>query len=199
MGLLNLTLPTVGQPNSTEDVDVVNAFNAIQTLLNGNLDNTNFTSGGLRADWMATGANGLAKGAFSAFRNAAVGLGAAPPALVVMDTEEFDVSSWYDTTTGRYTPQLPGYYWLRWMLQPSSAVTVWWRSALYKNGSVFKNGETVIGASTVQTAGGTALVQANGTTDFFQPAAFWDNGGAAVTLAGGASGVYFQGSFLGRS
>jgi hypothetical protein len=38
MGLLNLTLPSIGQPNSTEDVDVVNAFSAIQTVLNGNLD-----------------------------------------------------------------------------------------------------------------------------------------------------------------
>jgi hypothetical protein len=41
MGLLNLTLPSIGQPNSTEDVDVVNAFSAIQTVLNGNLDGTN--------------------------------------------------------------------------------------------------------------------------------------------------------------
>lgn len=44
MGLLNLTLPSIGQPNSTEDVDVVNAFSAIQTLVNGNLDATNLTA-----------------------------------------------------------------------------------------------------------------------------------------------------------
>jgi hypothetical protein len=43
MGLLNLTLPTVGQSNATEDVDVVNSFSAIQTLLNGNLDAQNLT------------------------------------------------------------------------------------------------------------------------------------------------------------
>lgn len=42
MGLLSLTLPTIGQPNSTEDPDVRNNFNLIQTEVNGNLEETNF-------------------------------------------------------------------------------------------------------------------------------------------------------------
>jgi microcystin-dependent protein len=44
MSNLNLTPPTIGQPNSTEDVDIVNAFNAIQTWANGNIDTTNVTA-----------------------------------------------------------------------------------------------------------------------------------------------------------
>jgi hypothetical protein len=41
MSLLNLTPPTIGQPNSTEDVDVLNSLNAIQTWANGNIDEVN--------------------------------------------------------------------------------------------------------------------------------------------------------------
>lgn len=43
MSLLNLTPPSIGQPNATEDVDTVNAFNAIQTWANGNIDEQNIT------------------------------------------------------------------------------------------------------------------------------------------------------------
>lgn len=41
MGLLSLTLPTIGQPNATEDPDVRNNFNLIQTEFNGNIEETN--------------------------------------------------------------------------------------------------------------------------------------------------------------
>jgi hypothetical protein len=39
-----LTPPSIGQPNATEDVDIVNAFSAIQTLVNGNLDELNLAA-----------------------------------------------------------------------------------------------------------------------------------------------------------
>lgn len=44
MSLLNLTLPSIGQPNSTEDVKIVNALTAIQSVVNGNLDSSNFAA-----------------------------------------------------------------------------------------------------------------------------------------------------------
>src|SRR5687768_5631815 len=47
MGLLSLTLPTIGQPNSTEDTDVRNALLSIQTLVNGNLDSANLAAAGI--------------------------------------------------------------------------------------------------------------------------------------------------------
>lgn len=53
MGTLNLTLPTVGQPVSTEDVDIINAFTAIQTLVNGNLDVANLANGASTAEKLA--------------------------------------------------------------------------------------------------------------------------------------------------
>jgi hypothetical protein len=41
MGTISLQVPTVGQPDTTEDVKVANNFTTIQTVINGNLDTTN--------------------------------------------------------------------------------------------------------------------------------------------------------------
>jgi hypothetical protein len=48
LGLLSITLPTLGDPNSTEDVDLRNALSLIQTLLNGNIDSANITDGSIQ-------------------------------------------------------------------------------------------------------------------------------------------------------
>ena len=44
MSQLALTLPSIGQPNTTEDVDIVNAFTTIQTDYNGNIDENNLAT-----------------------------------------------------------------------------------------------------------------------------------------------------------
>jgi hypothetical protein len=200
MGLLSLSLPEIGEPSPTADQKVRDGFVAIQTGMNGNLDDANIAANaGIQQRKIANGPTGMAIGSFSAYRAAAVSLGVASPAFALFDTEEFDVSGWHDTATGRYTPQVPGYYRLSWMLTPNTAVSVWWRSILYKNGSAFKIGNAVIGSATAQTSGGTAVVQANGTTDFFQVAASWDNGGAAVSLGASLVNVWFQGELVGRA
>jgi hypothetical protein len=41
MGTINPAIPTVGQPNSTEDVDIRNGMITIRDEINGNLDNDN--------------------------------------------------------------------------------------------------------------------------------------------------------------
>jgi hypothetical protein len=41
MGTISITLPTIGEPNSTEDADVRAALSTIVTEINGNLDNNN--------------------------------------------------------------------------------------------------------------------------------------------------------------
>src|SRR3954471_17427710 len=86
----------------------------------------------VREAMMATGALGMAKAAFSADRNAAVSYTTSSP--VVFDTEEFDLSNWFDPTTGRYTPQIPGYYRLNWCLTANAALAagVYWHAALLK-------------------------------------------------------------------
>jgi hypothetical protein len=65
MSLLNLTPPSIGQPNATEDVDVVNAFNTIQTWANGNVDESNLANATAQRLGLNTGGN-VGRGVFTA-------------------------------------------------------------------------------------------------------------------------------------
>lgn len=44
MGTISLQVPTVGQLNSTEDPKITSDFNTLQTVINGNIDDTNLLS-----------------------------------------------------------------------------------------------------------------------------------------------------------
>lgn len=50
------SIPTIGQPNSTEDVDIANALSQIYTILSGNIDSANIASGAVGYSALATGA-----------------------------------------------------------------------------------------------------------------------------------------------
>jgi hypothetical protein len=49
MGLLTPILPTPGDPNASEDLDVLSALTALYGLVNGNVDDANITDGSLSA------------------------------------------------------------------------------------------------------------------------------------------------------
>lgn len=148
-----------------------------------------------------TGANGLALGAFSSYRSVAQSLGVGSAAALVFDTEEFDISGWHDTSTGRYTPLLAGYYRLNAGVQVNQTTAAGSRFifSLYKNGGVYKTLQIGYSAGADADAfSGSCLVQANGTTDFFT-AVLEHNLGVALATAGGSRATYFQGEFIGRS
>lgn len=147
----------------------------------------------------ATGSSGLSAGCFSAYRNAALNSPAASTATITFDTEEFDVSGWYDTANGRYTPLLAGYFRISAAVRVGSvAAGTGWRLQIAKNGTAFRE---LIGQFRVTTAGqavalgGTTIVQANGTTDFFTVIIESTDGAQALTV--GARYTYFQGELVG--
>lgn len=173
----------------------------IRTFLNGGIGNSNLASNaGVLETQLATGSSGLAKGVFSVYRNAALSL--ASLGIVVFDTEEFDLSGWHDTSTGRYTPQVPGYYRLSWAVESGVGLTVdsHWQAILYKNGSLFKGGNRAMsrGAAAGLASVGSHIVVANGSTDFFDIRVFHNNGGTPA-LTTGLSATYFGGELVGRS
>jgi len=151
---------------------------------------------------MATAGTGLAKGAFSAYRSAAITL--TTGSVVPFDAEEFDVSNWFDVTTniGRYTPQIAGYYRLNWTVAAFGALAtdVSWQASLRKNAAITKGGQQVsqrpngVGVN----SGGTAIVQANGTTDFVD-VMLSQSAGAAAGIGQGPTLTYFQGHLIGRA
>lgn len=146
----------------------------------------------------ATGGTPTATGAFSAYRSTAVSNATAT--VVVYNTELFDVSSWFNNTTGIYTPLTAGYYLLSAGVWANTALTAsaWWQCRLQKNGTDLHAGNVEYQAGTVQTplTTGSWVVQANGSTDNFK-ITISHNQGVAVALAVGTVGTFFQGHLIG--
>lgn len=106
---------------------------------------------------------------FSAYRNAAFNF-TSSLALLTFDTKNFDTGTNYDTSTGKFTAPVTGFYFFNWQVL-STTTGNGYTAALYKNGveiargsDVFINGTPFL---TVGTGGGTKLVSASA-TDYFQ-------------------------------
>jgi hypothetical protein len=152
---------------------------------------------------MAKDANGLAAGTFHAYRAATQGP-AASGYEVVWNAEAIDVSGWHNPATGRFTPQVAGYYDLKW-LTTHLAVTAgkYLQSNLYKNGALHRAGPLAIqdAAGNPLRSGASTVVKANGTTDYFSVFAFTDDA-AGIAVMGGTGREdlsHFCGHLIGRS
>ncbi len=150
-----------------------------------------------------TGDAGLARGSFSAHLNA--NSTALEP--IVFNTEAFDQSNWYSTSTGRFTPQVAGIYRLTARVEMNVAPNATDNSVqmgIVKNGGVGPNGNSPTvpnGGSTRAVALVSALVQANGSTDYFDVRLGAQGYAATPSVKGHATLPlsYFQGELVGRA
>lgn len=98
---------------------------------------------------------------------------------IQINAEDTDTAGWFDTTNNRFLPLLPGNYTLSWGVDFASAAAGICFSTLYKNGTRNKDGtQLTLNASFGTLTTGTATVQANGTTDYFEVFAYQNSGGA---------------------
>lgn len=137
------------------------------------------------------------KGSFSAYRNAALNI-TNSETVIVFDAEDFDVSNWYDTSNGRYTPTIAGYYRLSATVNVSGMITAkLLYLVIYKNGVQFKYGP-ISHSSQTGNFGATisAVVQANG-TDYYQIAASTNDTTARAIIT--TTGNNFAGEMIARS
>ena len=102
---------------------------------------------------------------------------------------EFDSSSTY-----RFTPTIAGWYQLNYRVTISSTVGAAY-VRLFRNGSYFK--DSVYAAGYVGAAGGSALVYANGSTDYYE-VYIYNGVGATINLAADTTQSEFSG-FLVRA
>lgn len=130
--------------------------------------------------------------AFSAYQSSAQGAyTAATWTKIAFQTKEFDTNSNFDNTTNyRFTPTIAGYY----QINGSFAVngtSGGVASAIYKNGSQYKQGNYVNVSAISEQSVVSSLVYLNGTTDYVE---LW--GYTATSLAPFANSVitYFNGS-----
>jgi hypothetical protein len=140
--------------------------------------------------------SGLLEGCFSVYRNAALSVGT--NSGISFDAEHFDYSGWYDTGTFRFTPQLAGMYHLTCRVQMGGTATacaafIFHGASIYKIGSYAAKTDFSNPASIVS-----ALVLANGTTDYFQGGVN-HNGVGSCALSTGLDNCFFMGHLVGRT
>ena len=124
-----------------------------------------------RANFVS-GIGGVNTPAFSAERDGGQSITNATRTTVLFNNEFYDSSSAYDTSTGKFTPQTAGKYFVTANVILNSAQNnnySWGFAELYKNGSVIT--ESVFddrsgGDARRRTANPTAIVDMNGSSDF---------------------------------
>lgn len=132
--------------------------------------------------------------AFSAYAGAATSLANGTWTKVAFNTEEFDTNNNFASNT--FTPTVAGYYQLTSLVSFASSQSTEAAIQIYKNGGQFKTLQDMK-MTNLYSFGGSALVYANGTTDYFDVYVYQSSGGS-VNTSTGASYVYFQG-FLARA
>jgi hypothetical protein len=107
---------------------------------------------------------------FKAVMSAVTAISNAGATKLVLNTEEWDTNSNYDSATNyRFTPTVAGYYLITGSMFMSAATTSRVGVAIYKNGSEhawnFMSGVTSSGGANTLVS---TIVYANGSTDYFE-------------------------------
>lgn len=139
--------------------------------------------------------------AFIAYRDSSVqSLSDSTETTVVFNATEKNVGSCYDTSNGRFTPNVAGTYFLQWGFNPtrsaSNAIKNY-RVRIYKNGSTKqlhyeyeKTGGTYLNRSGFM---GSTTVVANGSSDYFTVAVYVDVSSGTLEIAASRHDTFFCG------
>lgn len=129
--------------------------------------------------------------AFYAFANASQSLSATTGTKIAHNSIRFDTANCFNTTTNRFTPNVPGYYWFcagtRTGNTTSDFVTY-----LQKNGGNQMIGNICSSDTAIASSIVTGIIPMNGTTDFVDVFVYT---GTSVTtqVSPGGEWIYFQG------
>lgn len=142
----------------------------------------------------------LGVGSFSAYKSSdQTGIVTSTFTKITFDTEEWDVSGWFASST--FSPTQAGIYRLNVGVSPgptSLADGVRIQVVVYKNGALHRRlvVERMAGVGDEHTYSGSCLVENDG-NDTFE--VYYDhNAGANRDIRGGVDKTFFQGEFVGR-
>jgi hypothetical protein len=116
---------------------------------------------------------------------------------VIINTEEFDTNSNFDSTTNyRFTPTVAGYYSITGSIFYSYDTTApnTIQAVIYKNGSAYKNTQ-LLATSLYGTQTVSSIIYFNGTTDYVELYSRQGNGVNTYSV-GGSTLTYFNGSMV---
>ena len=147
------------------------------------------TSGNIQLQY-----NGVAAPAFSAYYSGGTSnYSGATWTKIALNAEDFDTASCFDSTTNyRFTPNVAGYYLINAAVQCGSGTGEYYID-IAKNGSQFKVG-TDVSATATWTTQVSAIVYANGSTDYFEIYATQSSGSSKNVSSGAVT--YFQGIMI---
>ena len=115
---------------------------------------------------------------------------------MLFGTEEVDTNSAYNPATGKFTPNIAGYYSIDWFIVTSANGAGELIASLYKNGVLVAWGtnQTTATAHWNGVGGSTSMVYLNGTTDYISVILTNNSGSTATILA--ASGLSYFSAYL---
>jgi hypothetical protein len=109
----------------------------------------------------------------------------------------FDTHGWFDTTNYRYTPQIPGYYFVMGNIRTAGTNPSVQYVSIFKNGAQYEVGEIQRAINTVDVVV-SSLVYMNGSTDYVELYGFITATSPTFDYASNSAGCFFSG-FLVRA
>lgn len=133
--------------------------------------------------------------AFSAYKDVAQTIATSTTTKATFIVESYDTNSCYDASTSTFTPNVAGYYQIIFTGQSDYSSSGRCQTWLYKNGSAyFFKEENLNGpGSTYPSRLLSALVYANGTTDYFEIYIRQESGSNKQLYGAGTNNTVFQG------
>jgi len=137
--------------------------------------------------------------AFYAYYTVDASIPASTTTKLTFTAESYDTANCFDTSNGRFTPTVAGYYQFTFSGQSDFQSTGRAQTWIYKNGSqsAFKEENLNGPASTYPSRFVSALLYANGTTDYFEIYVRQESG-ISKSVYAGVIATYFCG-FLARA
>jgi hypothetical protein len=141
-------------------------------------------------------------GAFRAARDGNQTLNHNTHTTVIFNNEIFDIKGWYDHTTGKYTPQVAGYYYVyaHCYGYNYNGLGIEFSTRLYKNedlaGYTYAGFNTNYGGAMSNNA--SDVIQVNGTTDYIRVGAYQYTSDSSDDniYAGNAGATIFNGHLV---
>ena len=114
---------------------------------------------------------------------------------VQFSVEEIDNKGWYDTSAYRYTPQQAGFYLftLNLFQSPGTGSSQRRIGAISKNGTYLRIWDQVITSSDAVLTNGSILLEANGSSDYFEALNWAQTSNASNVVLGNSDYVNWSG------
>ena len=135
--------------------------------------------------------------AFSAYLSSTQSITTATTTKIAFDTKIFDTNNCFNTSTSRFTPNVPGYYQINLNVQgSSSSYSSMQIYQIYKSNNPYVKSDWRYQSATIDTGSGdvSSLIYMNGTTDYIEAYAYIV--ASSSPTVSGSSTTQISGSFV---